>query len=83
MAASLFLLLAVILAFTAGTGPWIIVATVVLATAAGTRLPDLDAPLRLGHRSALLHSGTIATDRVLSDDPMRGRLTVTAFLMVA
>ncbi|GAA3700398.1 hypothetical protein GCM10022268_08040 [Sphingomonas cynarae] len=56
MAASLFLLLAVILAFTAGTGPWIIVATVVLATAAGTRLPDLDTPLRLGHRSALLHS---------------------------
>jgi hypothetical protein len=35
------------------------------------------------YRSALLHSGTIAADRVLSDDPLRGRLTVTAFLMLA
>jgi hypothetical protein len=55
MAPSLFLLLAVILAFTGGEGPWVVIATVVLATAAGTRLPDLDAPLRLGHRSALVH----------------------------
>lgn len=35
------------------------------------------------YRSALLHSGTIATGRELSDDPLRGRLTVTAFLMLA
>ena len=56
MAASLFLLLAVILAFTGGAGPWVLGATVVLAAAAGTRLPDLDTPLRLGHRSALIHS---------------------------
>jgi len=35
------------------------------------------------YRSALLHSGMIATGRVLSDDPLRGRLTVTAFLMLA
>jgi hypothetical protein len=55
MAPSLFLLLAVILAFTGGDGPWVMIATVVLATAAGTRLPDLDTPLRLGHRSALVH----------------------------
>ena len=32
------------------------------------------------YRSALLHSGAIAPDAVLSDDPTRGRLTVTAFL---
>ncbi|MEH3046319.1 DUF6445 family protein [Sphingomonas adhaesiva] len=32
------------------------------------------------YRSALLHSGAIAPDAVLSDDPARGRLTVTAFL---
>lgn len=56
MAASLFLLLAVILAFTGGAGPWVLGATVLLAAAAGTRLPDLDTPLRLGHRSALIHS---------------------------
>ena len=55
MAASLFLLLSVILAFTAGTGPWVTIATVVCAAASGTRLPDLDTPLRLGHRSALVH----------------------------
>lgn len=56
MAASLFLLFAVILAFAGGSGPWVLGATVVLAAAAGTRLPDLDTPLRLGHRSALIHS---------------------------
>ncbi|KQM88789.1 hypothetical protein ASE67_03470 [Sphingomonas sp. Leaf23] len=32
------------------------------------------------YRSALLHSGAIPADAVLSDDPARGRLTVTAFL---
>lgn len=32
------------------------------------------------YRSALLHSGAIAPDAVLSADPARGRLTVTAFL---
>jgi len=32
------------------------------------------------YRSALLHSGAIAPDAMLSDDPSRGRLTVTAFL---
>ncbi|KQM27381.1 MULTISPECIES: DUF6445 family protein [unclassified Sphingomonas] len=32
------------------------------------------------YRSALLHSGAIPADAVLSDDPTRGRLTVTAFL---
>lgn len=56
MAASLYLLLTVILAFAGGDGPWVMAATVVLAAAAGTRLPDLDTPLRLGHRSALVHS---------------------------
>jgi hypothetical protein len=56
MAASLFLLFAVVMAFTGGSGSWILIATVVLAAAAGTRLPDLDTPLRLGHRSALVHS---------------------------
>ena len=35
------------------------------------------------YRSALLHSGAIAADAVLSDDPAVGRLTVTAFLSVA
>lgn len=35
------------------------------------------------YRSALLHSGAIAADAVLSDDPTIGRLTVTAFLMAA
>ena len=55
MAASLFLLIAVVLAFTGGSGPWILIATVVAAAAAGTRLPDLDTPLRLRHRSALVH----------------------------
>ncbi len=34
------------------------------------------------YRSALLHSGAIAPDAVLSDDPARGRLTVTAFLLL-
>ncbi|WP_230481779.1 hypothetical protein [Sphingomonas sp. Leaf21] len=56
MAASLFLLLAVILAFAGGGGPWMLIATVAAATAAGTRLPDLDTPLQLQHRSALVHS---------------------------
>ena len=55
MAASLFLLLAVVLAFTAGSGPWALIATVVAGAAAGTTLPDLDAALGLRHRSALLH----------------------------
>jgi hypothetical protein len=55
MAASLFLLLAVVMAFTGGEGPWILAATVVVAMEAGTRLPDLDAPLGLRHRSAVLH----------------------------
>ena len=32
------------------------------------------------YRSCLLHSGAIASDAVLSPDPARGRLTVTAFL---
>ncbi len=32
------------------------------------------------YRSAMLHSGAIAPDAALSDDPARGRLTVTAFL---
>lgn len=32
------------------------------------------------YRSALLHSGAIKPDTPLSDDPARGRLTVTAFL---
>ena len=56
MAASLFLLLAVILAFAGGGGPWTMVATVALATASGTTFPDLDSPLRLQHRSAVVHS---------------------------
>jgi len=34
------------------------------------------------YRSALFHSGMIAPDAVLSDDPAHGRLTVTAFLML-
>lgn len=34
----------------------------------------------LVYRSALLHSGAIAPDAVLSADPARGRLTATAFL---
>lgn len=55
MAASLFLLVAVVLAFTGGGGAGVLIATVVFAAAAGTRLPDLDTPLRLRHRSALLH----------------------------
>ncbi|WP_156351496.1 hypothetical protein [Sphingomonas sp. Leaf25] len=55
MAPSLFLLLSVILAFTGGHAPWVVVATVVTAAASGTRLPDLDTPLNLNHRSALLH----------------------------
>jgi hypothetical protein len=32
------------------------------------------------YRSAMLHSGAIGPDTVLTDDPARGRLTVTAFL---
>lgn len=32
------------------------------------------------YRSVMLHSGAIAPDAVLTDDPARGRLTVTAFL---
>ena len=55
MAASLFLLVAVVLAFAGGGGPWVTIACVVAAAAAGTTLPDLDAPLGLNHRSALLH----------------------------
>ncbi len=34
------------------------------------------------YRSALLHSGAIAPDAILSDDPARGRLTITAFLLL-
>ena len=34
------------------------------------------------YRSALFHSGAIAPGAVLSDDPARGRLTVTAFLLL-
>ncbi len=55
VAASLFLLIAVILAFAGGGGPWVLTATVVVAAASGTRLPDLDTPLGWQHRSALLH----------------------------
>ena len=55
MATCLFLLVAVVLAFAGGAGPWITIATVVIATVAGTRLPDLDIPLGFRHRSALLH----------------------------
>jgi len=56
MAAALFLLCAVVLAFVGGESAWTLIGTVVLAAAAGTTLPDLDAPLGLRHRSALLHS---------------------------
>ncbi len=56
VAALLFLLLAVIMAFTGGGAAWVVTATVVAAATAGTLLPDLDTPLRLRHRSALLHS---------------------------
>lgn len=55
MAASLFLLIAVVLAFAGGGGAWVLIATVVAAAAAGTTLPDLDMGLGLRHRSALLH----------------------------
>ncbi|WP_277970537.1 hypothetical protein [Sphingomonas echinoides] len=59
MSALMFLLIAVLLAFETGGGegggPWFLIATVVSATAAGIKLPDLDSRLRLGHRSALLH----------------------------
>ncbi len=34
------------------------------------------------YRSNQLHSGSIATDTILSDDPAVGRLTVTAFFLV-
>lgn len=56
MAALLFLLLAVVMAFTGGGSSWIVAATVVASATAGTLLPDLDTPLRLRHRSAILHS---------------------------
>ena len=56
MASALFLLCAVVMAFAGGTGAWALIVTVVLAAAAGTTLPDLDGPLRMRHRSALLHS---------------------------
>lgn len=56
MAAALFLLCAVVLAFTGGEGAWALIITVVLAATAGTTLPDLDTPLRMRHRSAILHS---------------------------
>ncbi|MBB3880428.1 hypothetical protein [Sphingomonas pseudosanguinis] len=56
MAALLFLLLAVVMAFTEGGSSWIVAATVVASATAGTLLPDLDTPLRLRHRSAILHS---------------------------
>ncbi len=56
MAAALFLLSAVVLAFVGGESAWALIGTVVLAAAAGTTLPDLDTPLRLRHRSVLLHS---------------------------
>jgi len=56
MTAMLFLLIGVILAFTAGGGAWALIATVTAAAVAGTTLPDLDAALGLRHRSALLHS---------------------------
>ncbi|WP_271301020.1 hypothetical protein [Sphingomonas sp. CV7422] len=55
MAALMFLLIAILLAFVGGNGPGWLVAIVVTATAAGITLPDLDSRLRLGHRSALLH----------------------------
>ncbi|GGB40959.1 hypothetical protein GCM10011380_33040 [Sphingomonas metalli] len=35
------------------------------------------------YRSTSLHSGAIAADAILSADPARGRLTVTAFLSIA
>jgi hypothetical protein len=35
------------------------------------------------YRSAALHSGAIGPDTLLTDDPARGRLTVTAFLSAA
>jgi len=56
MTPSLFLLLAVVLAFAGGGGPWVVAAAVIAAAVAGTTLPDLDASLGLKHRSALLHS---------------------------
>lgn len=34
------------------------------------------------YRSASLHSGVIASDTVLSNDPLLGRLTITAFLLL-
>lgn len=34
------------------------------------------------YRSASLHSGAIAADSVLSEDPLLGRLTITAFLLL-
>ncbi|TVV76344.1 hypothetical protein [Sphingomonas solaris] len=55
MTASLLLLLAVSLALSGGNGAWITVASVIAAGAAGLRLPDIDAPLGLDHRSALTH----------------------------
>jgi len=55
VSASLFLLLAVVLAFAGGGGPWVAIAAVLAATVAGTTLPDLDLGLGLKHRSALTH----------------------------
>lgn len=52
----MFLLCAVVLAFVGGESAWALIGTVVFAAAAGTTFPDLDVPLRLRHRSALLHS---------------------------
>ena len=34
------------------------------------------------YRSASLHSGVIVPDTVLSEDPLQGRLTITAFLLL-
>ena len=56
MTALLFLLLAVVLAFTGGGGTWMPIAVVIASAVAGTTLPDLDAALGLRHRSAVLHS---------------------------
>lgn len=49
-------LLAAVLFLLLGEGAWPVAAAVVAAAWSGTTLPDLDLPLGLGHRSALLHS---------------------------
>ena len=50
-------LVAALLLLWVGDGwPWLVAGSVVAAAWAGTTLPDLDLRLRLGHRSALLHS---------------------------